>query len=103
MGMQNLAHVVDARLIQNDHSNQTQVGIMREFYTAMQDLEGGIEKNAHDNQQMDQNFVAIQQQMGGIGKASQVALWNITYKQRQSLSYVFIYNLLLLEISRATR
>ena len=42
------------------------------FFTALRNFTVEIEKNTHDNQQMNRKFVAIQQQMEGMGKEAQV-------------------------------
>ena len=60
-GVQQFAHAVDNKLIQNDQRNDTQAGAIKELYTTVQNLVGEIGKNQKDNILTHQKFTSVEQ------------------------------------------
>ena len=65
--MNNFPSAEDNRLVQNAQRNITQEGVMQELYTALRNSTAKIEADSHDNQQIDQRFIDMQQSMGRMG------------------------------------
>ena len=67
-GVHQLANAVDRKLIQNDQRSATQEGMIKELYTAMQELMGPIGKNRKENIQIHQKSTSVEQKPEGIDK-----------------------------------
>ena len=67
-GVQQLAHAVDSKLIQNDQRSETQEEMIKGICTAMRELLGEIGKNRQENIQIQKKFTSVVQKLGGINK-----------------------------------